>query len=73
MLATLMTLVNSFWTKYDSFGQSSCCQEGYEYGGTIADKSRLVPAFFLLLLSRLLSNDERVATDDTCNPHDFTK
>ena len=56
MLATLMTLLNSFWTKYDNFGQSACCQEGYECGGKIADKSRLEGGKRqALLLSRLLS------------------
>ena len=56
MLATLMTLLNSFWTKYGSFGHSGCCQEGYECGGTIADKSRLEGGRRqALLLSRLLS------------------
>ena len=56
MLATLMTLLNSFWTKYGNFGHSACCQEGYECGGTIADKSRLEGGRRqALLLSRLLS------------------
>ena len=56
MFATLMTLLDSFWTKYGNFGQSACCQEGYECGGTIADKSRLEGGRRqALLLSRLLS------------------
>ena len=51
-----MTLLNSFWAKYDNFGQSAFCQEGYECGGTIADKSRLEGGRRqALLLSRLLS------------------
>ena len=53
MLATLMTLLNSFWTKYGNFEQ--CCQEGYECGGTIADKSQLGPASFFLFLEPKLS------------------
>ena len=56
MLAIFMTLLDSFWTKYDNFGQSACCQEGYECGGKIADKSRLEGGRRqALLLSRLLS------------------
>ena len=41
ILATPKALFDSFWTKYGNFGQSACCQEGYECGGTIADKPGL--------------------------------
>ena len=70
MLAIFMTLLDSFWTKYDNFGQSACCQEGNECGGKIAKKSRLVPASFLRLLVNIMN--ERVAEDDACNLHDIT-
>ena len=69
MHAALMTLLDSFWTKSNNFGQSACCQEGFECGGTIADKSWLEGGRRQFLLVNILN--ERLAQDDACNPDDF--